>query len=141
MRTEESFLATWEELRRNAEVGGSKETSRLTGVKRVSALYQLPGIKGRFHRIFSNDPMHDFAEGVVQWFIMRCFRAHDAGVAGRAILNSQLDTLKARLSKNLQWPTLKDDELSGQKWRLNGTLASTEKMVNLPLGMCHLLFR
>ena len=120
MRSEWSFESAWRVIQTNAVIGEKDDTGRGTGVKRISAIRELPGVVGRFHTMFPQDPMHDFAEGILAWFIMRVFREHVTTFDAYVSANSRFEAAKRSIDRNLKWPTLKESELRGTIWHLNG---------------------
>lgn len=71
--------------------------------------------------LFGQDPMHDFSEGVIGWFV-EIVRSKYASTMGEAAnLNRKLEQLKQGLSQTLRWPFMNDQELlAGAAWHLNG---------------------
>ena len=123
--TKTTFEPAWGEFHRHATVGDvDSAITKRTGVKRVSALRDLPGVRERFHTLFGQDPMHDFSEGVIVWYLQVLFRSMHGDRVRAAASNDLLETAKMSISSIFRWPKLKVEELMGETWHLNGTSLS-----------------
>lgn len=119
--TELTFEPSWLDLSLSNVAGDMSDMTRRTGVKRISGLRDFPSARSRFHTLFGQDPMHDFAEGLLAWFVQRVLQEFIT-TTGRAVeFGETLETVKSSLSPSLRWPALSLSELQGATHKLNGT--------------------
>lgn len=118
--TRHSFEPAWADLRNAMATGGHKKIQRDTGIKRVSALRELPQLRPVFHVLFAQDPMHDFAEGVVLWFLHLAIRTCCCTETELVTALEKLNSVRNRISPSLRWPMLVREELREQNWHVNG---------------------
>ena len=115
------YEPSWRHLSVTSLLGDTSDITRVSGIKRISKLRELPTLRARFHTLFAQDPMHDFAEGVLGWFIQRAFAEFNTTQDRCDAVNARLEAVKKTLSASLRWPTLNVSELRGESWKINGT--------------------
>ena len=118
--TDNTFKPAWREIALADAIGSKTAVQQATGIKRISALRQLPTARERFHTLFSQDPMHDFAEGCIAWCVQRVLQEITATEQGTELIQQRLDEMRKRISVTLRFPSLSHDEVTGKKWHLNG---------------------
>lgn len=116
-----TFEPAWVELSRAKVVGMSSLQHKRTGITRISSLRDFPGLRPVFHTLFSQDPMHDFCEGVLLWFCHRAMDEYCTTDLDRERTAEALATARTKISASLQWPLLSATELEfGTHWHLSG---------------------
>lgn len=114
-----TYESAWRSLSLST-FNGDTGTTQNSGIKRISSLRDLPTLRPRFHTLFAQDTMHDFAEGVLRWFIQRVLAEFVTTPAREADLSARLEIVKRGLTSSLRWPTLTSSELRGDTFKLNG---------------------
>lgn len=79
--------------------------------------------------------MHDFAEGIVPWFLQRALLELNTNDELCALAAAKLDALRATVCSNLRWPRLSPDDLRGDRWNLNGM--SKQKLPQYCMHACN----
>ena len=59
--------------------------------------------------------MHDFAEGIITWFLQRAFEHHNITADMRRQTAARLEEQRKLMCSTLQWPKLAPDELT--RWQ------------------------
>lgn len=113
------YEPAWNMLSLHDIVGGSVDT-KSSGVKRISALRDFPGVRTRFHTLFSQDPMHDYAEGVLAWFVQATFKKFHVDAVHQDAAKARLANARRGVCASLRWPNPTDDEISGESYHFNG---------------------
>lgn len=121
LKTSDSFESAWRSVSIHAALGAVEENRKGHGVKRVSAVRDLPTVRARFHSLFSQDPMHDFCEGVLPWTVTKVLQEGCKTLTEVATAGRQLEAARKSISPTLKFPRLSTEELQGTKWQLNGT--------------------
>ena len=75
-------------------IGDVTDVAQRSGVKRVSKLRDFPTLRSRFHTLFAQDTMHDFAGGVLGWFIQRAFLEYNTTPDRCERLNQELEVAR-----------------------------------------------
>ena len=121
--TEQTFKPAWREISLAASLGSKTTVQQSTGIKRISSLRMLPTARDRFHTLFAQDPMHDFAEGCIVWFLQRVLQEMCKSESDLVTFRQKLDEVRKIVSVTLRFPSLSEAEAAGKSWHLNGTFS------------------
>jgi len=119
--TRNSFEPAWAAIERSEQIGLRSDVRKRTGITRVSALRDYPGLRPVFHSLFAQDPMHDFCEGVLLWVCQMLVRKACPTPHDQVHLASSLNDARERMTDNLRYPKLESREIASGHWHLSGT--------------------
>ena len=120
--TSGTFEPSWTRLGLQQTYSLQSDITQKTGVKRISAIRDLPTLRPRFHTLFAQDPMHDFSEGIVPWFLQLVFRTFNRTEFAREQVAARFGSVRNAISPSLRWPKLSARDVNGETWQVNGMM-------------------